>query len=279
MPTMPSKRFSSRLVLVTGSGSGIGRATALAFAREGAALVLCDVNEAGLAETAAAARALGSTVDARRVDVSKRDEMRAFADDVHRDHEAVDVLVNNAGVALAAKVADTSLEDWEWILSINLWGVIHGVHFFVPKMARRGRGHVVNVSSVAGLVAAEPLAAYSTSKFAVVGLSEALRDELAPQGIGVTVICPGVIDTPIVQASRNRGAYARDAFRARTADLYKKRGYGPEKVAAAILDAIVENRGIVPVSPEAWALWAAKRLSPALAVGAVRRLNRTVSSR
>lgn len=276
-PVKKKNRFHNKLALVTGAGSGIGRATALALAGEGANLVLCDINHDNLEGAAAEARALGGDVMARVVDVSKRDAVRAFAEEVHATLGPLDVLVNNAGVALVGSIADTSLDDWEWILSINLWGVIHGVHFFVPPMAARGSGHVVNVSSVAGLVAAMPLGAYSTTKFAVVGLSEALRDELSQKGVGVTVICPGVINTPIVSASRNRGKYAGDAFRERTAKLYRQRDYGPDKVAAAILDAIEHNRGVVPVSPEAWALWAAQRVSPALAVKAVRALNKRMT--
>jgi NAD(P)-dependent dehydrogenase (short-subunit alcohol dehydrogenase family) len=252
-----------KVALVTGAASGIGRETALAFARAGADVVLCDVNEAGLEETAAAASALGRRVLARRADVAGREEMRAFAGEVHREHEAVDVLVNNAGVGLGGGFLDTSLEDWGWVLSINLWGVIHGCHFFVPAMVARGRGgHVVNVSSAAGLVATAPLAAYSTTKFAVFGLSEALRDELQAHGIGVTAVCPGIINTPITGSARMRGRVATDEARARLVAAYQRRNYGPERVAAAIVKAVVRNRPVVPVSPEAWILYFMKRLSP-----------------
>src|SRR4051794_1525480 len=139
-PMKPS--FDGKLALITGAGSGIGRATATAFARAGADLVLCDIDEAGLEATAAPLRGLGRRVSSHRVDVSSRDEMRAFADEVERTHGAVDVLVNNAGVAIAAPILETSLEDWSWILSINVWGVVHGCHFFAPGMVRRGRGHI-----------------------------------------------------------------------------------------------------------------------------------------
>src|SRR6185295_18443874 len=121
---------------------------------------------------------------------------------------------------------ETSLEDWEWILSINLWGVIHGCHFFVPGMVRRGSGHVVNVASAAGLVTMPDLAAYGTTKFAVVGLTEALREEVRPLGIGVTTICPGIINTGITHTSRLRGA--REAMRESMIAFYEKRNSGPE---------------------------------------------------
>ncbi len=209
---MDVTNLRDRTALVTGAGSGIGRASALAFARRGANLAICDVNEASLAATEAEARKLGVSVVARRVDVANADEMQAFAGAVHAEVEAVDVLMNNAGVGLGGGVLETSLEDWHWIVGINLFGVVHGIHHFVPAMVRRGRGgHVVNVASMAGYVAGSILPAYSTTKFAVIGLSESLREELAPHRIGVTAVCPGIINTGIVQASRLRGAQATEA--------------------------------------------------------------------
>src|SRR5262249_12558017 len=149
-----------------------------------------------------------------------------FADAVHADGGAVDVVVNNAGVGLAGGIRETSLEDFEWVLNVNLWGVIHGCHFFVPKMVEKRAGHVVNVSSLLGLVAGAGTLGYSTAKFAVVGLSESMRAELAPHGVHVSVICPGAIDTNIIKTTR----YKRDpeATRARVLALYKKRAVGAE---------------------------------------------------
>jgi len=257
--------LAGKLAVVTGAASGIGRETALALARAGADLAVCDLNEAGLGETASTAGALGRRVLTRRVDVARRDDVRGFAADVHREHEAVDVLVNNAGVGLGGGFLDTALEDWEWVVSINLWGVIHGCHFFLPPMVKRGRGgHVVNVSSVAGYLATAQLAAYSTTKFAVFGLSEALRDELRPHGIGVTTVCPGLINTPITTSARMLGRYGTEAARAALVTTYRRRNYGPERVAAAIVKAIVRNRAVAPVSPEAWVMYVLKRLSPGL---------------
>jgi NAD(P)-dependent dehydrogenase (short-subunit alcohol dehydrogenase family) len=268
--------IAGKTALVTGAGSGIGRETALAFARAGADLVLCDVNEQGLEEVAAAIRGLGRRVLARRVDVASRDAMRAFAAEVHRERDAVDLLMNNAGVGLGGGFLDTSLEDWDWIVGINFWGVVHGCHFFVPPMVARGRGgHVVNVSSAAGFVAGAQLAAYSTTKFAVFGLSEALRDELRPHGIGVTTVCPGFINTPIVGSARMLGRAAAPEARAALADFYQRRAYGPERVAANILKAVARNRAVAPISPEAWVIYLVKRLAPGLAA----RLNRSMTER
>ncbi len=261
--------MAGRLALVTGAGSGIGRETALLCARRGADLALCDVDEAGLASTEAEARQLGRDVLARRVDVADRAQMQAFATAVHERVDAVDLLVNNAGVGLGAGFLETPLEDWDWILPINVMGVVHGCHMFVPPMVERGRvGHVVNLSSAAGYFANPSLAAYTATKFAVLGLSEALRIELRPHGIGVTAVCPGLINTPITRNSRLRGT--AEAKRERFVRLYERRNYGPERVAQRILHAVQRNRAVMPVTAEAWGMWWMARFAPSLARGVAR---------
>jgi NAD(P)-dependent dehydrogenase (short-subunit alcohol dehydrogenase family) len=270
---MDTSNLHGRMVLVTGAGSGIGRETALLAARRGADLAICDVDDAGLAEVEAGARALGRDVLARHVDVADREQMRAFAEAVHAQAGAVDLLVNNAGVGLAAGLLDTEPEDWDWIVSINLMGVVHGCQCFVPKMVERGAGgHVANLSSMAGFHASPALVAYSTTKFAVLGLSEALREELRPHGIGVTAICPGVINTPITVNTRMRGRATDPQVQERLRALYKRRNYGPERVAKNILKAVERNRSVAPVAAEAWVTYAIKRASPRLAGWAARRL-------
>jgi NAD(P)-dependent dehydrogenase (short-subunit alcohol dehydrogenase family) len=265
----------NRTVLVTGAASGIGRASAIALGARGADLALCDVDEAGMARTAESLATLGRGVFARRVDVSNAEEMGAFAEAVHKEVGAVDVLVNNAGVGLGAGFLDTTLEDWDWILGINLRGVVLGCHFFVPHMVERGQGgHVVNVASMAAYVPSELLCAYSTTKCAVLGFSEALRLELAPRGIGVTAVCPGVINTPITRTSRLRGRGAEPGVREEMVALYERRNYTAERVARAILRAVQRNRGVAPISPEAWASYYLKRLSPAALYALMGRLER-----
>jgi len=261
--------MNGRLALVTGAGSGIGRETALLCARRGADLALCDVDEAGLAATAAEAQRLGSDVFAQRVDVGDRAQMQAFADAVHGRVAGVDLLVNNAGVGLGANFLETPLEDWDWILPINVMGVVHGCKMFVPAMIERGRGgHVVNLSSAAGYFANPSLTAYTTTKFAVLGLSEALRIELRPRGIGVTAVCPGLINTPITRNSRLRGT--AESQRERVVRLYERRNYGPDRVAQRILHAVQRNRAVMPVTAEAWAMWWLMRFIPSLARGVAR---------
>ena len=173
--------------------------------------------------------------------------------------------MNNAGVAIGARFLETPVEDWDWILGINVKGVVHGCLAFLPRMIERGTGgHVVNVASAAGFVGTQMLAAYSTTKFAVVGMSESLREELAPHGIGVTAICPGIINTPITRATRTYGVAAGDANRDRIVDGYERRNYGPERVAHGVLRAIQKNRAVQPVAPEAWAMYWLKRFTPRL---------------
>lgn len=270
---METSNLRGRTVLVTGAGSGIGRELALLAARRGANLVVCDVDEPGLAEVESAVRDRGPGVLARQVDVASREQMRDFADAVHAEAGPVDLLVNNAGVGLGAGFLDTELEDWDWILGVNVLGVVHGCHFFVPRMVERGAGgHVVNLSSMAGFFATPSLSAYSATKFAVLGFSEALREELRPHGIGVTAICPGLINTPITRTARARGSLADPAARERAVALYARRGYGPDRVARNILRAVERDRTVVPVAAEAWIAYALKRVSPRLAGWAARRL-------
>jgi NAD(P)-dependent dehydrogenase (short-subunit alcohol dehydrogenase family) len=261
---MDISNLKGRMAVVTGAASGIGRETALALARRGADLAVCDINAAALDAFAGELEKLGGKVIRQRVDVAERGDMERFAAAVHGEVEAVDVLVNNAGVGLGGGFLHTGLDDWDWVIGINLKGVIHGCHFFLPPMVEKRAGHVVNVASAAGLVATEALAAYSTTKFAVVGLSEALRDELAQFGIGVTAICPGIINTPITQSSRIVGPLATEQNRQEVIAAYQKRNYGPERVAHNILRAIERERAVAPVSPEAWALYYAKRFVPGL---------------
>jgi NAD(P)-dependent dehydrogenase (short-subunit alcohol dehydrogenase family) len=265
--------LTGRTVVVTGAGSGIGRETALLAARRGADLALCDVNEEGLAEAEAAARGMGRRVLTRCVDVSDREQMRGFADAVHEHAAPVDLLVNNAGVGLAARFLDTDLDDWDWVVGINVMGVVHGCHFFVPRMVEHGAGgHVANLSSMAGYHATPTLAAYTATKFAVLGLSEALREELQPHGIGVTAVCPGIINTAITASARTRGAAAVPGARERFVSLYERRNYGPDRVARNILKAVERNRSVAPVAAEAWAAYAMKRISPRVAGWAARRI-------
>jgi NAD(P)-dependent dehydrogenase (short-subunit alcohol dehydrogenase family) len=254
------KDLRGKTAVVTGAASGIGLATAQALAAEGCDLVIADVDAGRLGRAEKDLAATGVGVRARVLDVSSRDAVRAFAEEVG----APDVLVNNAGVGHSGGILNTPLEDWDWVLSINLWGVVHGCHFFAPKMVARKAGHIVNVSSVLGFTASPDTIAYAASKFAVFGLSEAMRGELSAHGVGVSTICPGMIDTAIISGTRFRTHGDPHARREKVKAMFTKRGYPPAKVAAAIVGAIKGDRAVVPVAPEAWALWYGKRFMPGL---------------
>jgi len=270
---MSISSINDAIVLITGAGSGIGRATALAFARRGARLVLCDIDAASLDSLATE---LGPRVVHQAVvDVADREAMRAFAAAVHAKVPAVDVLINNAGVAVHAGLLDTRLEDWDWLLGINLYGVIHGCHFFGPPMVARGRCHIVNLSSTYGFLAGSKVLAYATSKFGVFGLSEALRVELAASNIGVSTICPGIINTHIIDRAR----FALDGSRPDVQRFFQRRGSSPELVADAIVDAVLHKRSVVPVAAEAHLFYALSRLSPTLARTLVTLLDRPAVQR
>jgi NAD(P)-dependent dehydrogenase (short-subunit alcohol dehydrogenase family) len=260
---MDMSSLRGKTALVTGAASGIGLETALAFARRGADLVICDLDETRLGAAGERIEGLGRSVLARRVDVSSADEMGAFAAEVHQGIEAVDILMNNAGVAIGGPFLSTSLEDWNWILGINTLGVVHGCHFFIPNMVRRAQGgHVINVSSAAGYSASSMLPAYNATKFSVLGLSEALWEELRPHSIGVTAVCPGLIDTPITRSARLVGEMDKPEMREDMVRGYQRRGYTPDRVARNILKAVEKNRLVAPISPEAWALYYVKRFAP-----------------
>ncbi|MGW6729660.1 SDR family NAD(P)-dependent oxidoreductase [Nocardia sp. NPDC055029] len=262
---MNVKKLTGKVAVVTGAASGIGRETALLCARRGAFLALCDIDQSGLQETAELARAFGVEVMTEHVDIADDARMKKFAEVVHKRWGAADLLVNNAGIGLVAGFSDTTLDDWNRLISINLMGVVNGCRYFVPRMIDQGRrGHVVNVSSLAGLWANPTTCAYSTTKFAVVGFSEALRMELRPHRIGVSVVCPGVVNTPITSTSVIRGDNA-DAVRTRLTGIYARRNYGPEQAADRILRGVNRDQAVVLVTSEAHIMHAVTRFCPPLA--------------
>jgi NADP-dependent 3-hydroxy acid dehydrogenase YdfG len=267
-----ARALRDRIVVITGAGSGIGRATALAFAAEGARIAACDVEQGRLD---ALAGELGDrALVVRRVDVADRSQVRQFADDVHAVAPAADVLVNNAGVAVGGAFLDTTLEDWDWLLGVNLRGVVHGCHFFVPRMVARGDGgHVVNLSSILGIYPAANISAYVASKFAVRGLSQSLREELAPHRIGVTAICPGMIATAIVADARISGQLA--ARQGKVTEAFQTRGAPPSLVAAAIVESVRTNPAVRVVGTDAKVIAALSRVAP----GALPRLAATLQKR
>ncbi|MFE4330239.1 SDR family oxidoreductase [Streptomyces sp. NPDC056831] len=267
-------RFGGQLVLVTGAAGGIGRATAFAFAEAGARVVAVDRDAEGAARTAEMARLIGSPEAwGEAVDVSDEQAMEKLAEKVATEYGIVDVLVNNAGIGLSGSFLETTSEDWKNVLDVNLWGVIHGCRIFGKQMAERGQGgHIVNTASAAAYQPSRALPAYSTSKAAVLMLSECLRAELADRSIGVSAICPGIVNTNITATTHFAGADAAEEKRLqkRTSRLYGLRNYPPERVADAILKAVVRNQAVVPVTPEARGARLLSRFSPGALRGIAR---------
>jgi NAD(P)-dependent dehydrogenase (short-subunit alcohol dehydrogenase family) len=232
-----------RTAVVTGGASGIGRALILRFARDGANVVVADVDEPSMASVAGEAQALGVKAVAVRTDVSERSDVEALATRAFEAFGAVHVLCNNAGVAAWGGIESATHRDWQWVLGVNLWGVIHGVEAFVPRMIARGEpGHIVNTASMAGLIASKGLGVYNTSKYAVVGLSETLAKDLRPYRIGVSVLCPLGVQTRIRDSERNRPAALRNerAEPATPVELIG-RSLAPDAVADMVLTAIHAN--------------------------------------
>mgnify|MGYP001395995610 CR=1 FL=1 len=264
----PGRRpFEGSLVVVTGAGGGIGRATALAFAERGAEVVVADLDPDRARRTAELAGRLGPAGHPYRVDVADGGAMEAFAAAVLDGHGVPDVVVNNAGIGMAGSFLDHSVEDWRRVLDVNLWGVIHGSRLFAAQMVRRGLGgHIVNTASAAAYTPSRTLPAYATTKAAVLMLSECLRAELAGQGIGVSAICPGVVDTGITRSAVFAGAGEEEqaARRQRAARAYALRGYGPERVAERIVAAVRHDRAVVPVTAEARLARLGARVAPGL---------------
>jgi NAD(P)-dependent dehydrogenase (short-subunit alcohol dehydrogenase family) len=259
--------WAGRIAVVTGAGSGIGRETALAAAERGATVVCADIDEGRAKETVDRCRTLGVEAAAYAVDVSDAEAMVEFARRVQAEHGSPWLVVNNAGIAQVGSVLGTEDRDWEQILGVNVWGVLHGSRQFGRQMAEWGEGgHIVNVASAAAFTPSKTFPAYAMTKAAVLQFSESLRAELAPAGIGVSAICPGFVDTNIVMSTRFIGESEDEQQRRReeTDALYKRRNLTPDTVAAAIVRAVDKDKPVVLVGTEAHLARAAARVSPGL---------------
>jgi NAD(P)-dependent dehydrogenase (short-subunit alcohol dehydrogenase family)/pimeloyl-ACP methyl ester carboxylesterase len=263
----PREYFGDTLVSVTGAGSGIGRETALAFASEGAELVVSDIDEATVKDTAAQITARGGVVHAYTLDVSDAEAVEEFAERVSTEHGVPDIVVNNAGVGHAGMFLDTPREEYDRVLAINFGGVVNCCRSFGRRLVDRGTGgHIVNISSMAAYSPQQSMNAYATSKAAVFMFGDCLRAELDQAGVGLTTVCPGVINTNIVHTTRFDVPATKqgkvDARRAQIEKMFAARRYGPDKVAKAIVSAVKKNKPIRPVAPEAYFVYGVAHLLP-----------------
>jgi NAD(P)-dependent dehydrogenase (short-subunit alcohol dehydrogenase family) len=271
----PLGSVAGRVAVVTGAAGGIGRATARALGRRGAVLALCDIDTKGLESVAEALRNTGAQVLARRVDVAEPESVAAFAREVERELGPAALLVNAAGVVVLGSFLDTTADDWTHVLDVNLKGPAHVCRAFLPAMRAAGKGgFIVNVASAAAFATQSELSAYGSAKHGLAGLSEALRDELAGDAIGVALVCPGFVNTPILERARVRGADP-EGRRHAAERLLRSRGLSAERVAERIVRAAERGEAVVPVGLEARALRLLARVAPwALAplFGRLRRL-------
>ncbi|MXG91947.1 SDR family NAD(P)-dependent oxidoreductase [Nocardioides flavescens] len=249
------KTLDDKVVVITGAGSGIGRALALDLARRGSLLALSDVDEAGLAETVSLVERAGvRRVRSDRLDVSDRGAMQRYALDVVQDLGRVNVVINNAGVALSGDLDDLDYSDIDWIIGVNFWGVVHGTKEFLPHLIASGDGHVVNLSSLFGLVSMPGQSMYNATKYAVRGMTEALREEMLIAGhpVGVTSVHPGGIKTAI---ARNARVSAKES-QEKTAKFFDEKlaKMTPERAAEVIIAGILKNKARVLVGIDAHAL-------------------------
>jgi len=255
--------LSTGVAVLTGAGSGIGRALAQQLAAAGSALALADIDEAGLKQTIESLEGRSAAISTHVTDVAEEASVSAFAEDVRSRHGRVTLLINNAGVSLHGDFEEISLDDFRWLMNINFWGTVYGVKYFLPVLKREGRAHIVNLSSVFGIIAPAGQCAYSASKFAVRGFTEALRHELDGSNVCVSCVHPGGIQTPIARRSRI-GAGASESKREKNIARFERLARTPpEKAAARILRAVERREPRILIGTDAYQIDILQRLRPA----------------
>lgn len=261
-----------RLVVVTGAGSGIGRATALRFAETGATLLVSDIDEGTAKQTAMIIVDAGAKAHAHRLDVTDDDAWASYATEVRERFGVPDLLVNNAGLTVVGGFLEQSKQAWDKQLAVNFEGMVNGCRHFAPMMADARRGHIVNVSSLMAYTPLPLTPSYNVSKAAILMFSETLRGELASHGVGVSAVCPGLIATAIGQNADVQSNTGVDEYRVATAQQFffdqlerfgPILGLGPEVAARGIARAVRYNIAVLPIRPESWVFYAASRISPA----------------
>ena len=264
------KKLDGKKVVITGAASGLGRELSLALARKGCRIGIVDINLEGAEETLRMVESAGGSGEVYELDVRVVKDWEAMADHFFSSWGGVDVLVNNAGVVSLGHVGDIPIEDWEWIFSINFWGMLYGCHTFIPRMKEQGGGHIVNVASAGGLISLPELGPYNTTKAAVVSLSETLRSELASSKIGVTVVCPVFFKTNLLDDMRCTDEFQFEFSHA----TFEHARMAADEVAQAVVRAVERRQLYVVPQVPGKLFWLIKRMNPGLFYGSLAFLNR-----
>jgi len=260
------KQLAGKVAAITGAGSGIGQALALELAQLGCEVAISDKNEAGLQETMQRVQALGAKCSSTTLDVADRTAVYAWADQVVAHHGRVNLIFNNAGVSLSETVESMSYENFEWLMNINFWGVVYGTKAFLPYLKQSGEGHIINISSVFGIIGVPSQSAYNAAKFAVRGFTESLREEMQLEGarVGVTCVHPGGIKTNIVRSSRiGDVGKAGSSNPAKAAAMFEKAARTtPQEAAKVILAGVRKRSPRVLIGTDAHIIDTVQRLLP-----------------
>ncbi|MBT8131745.1 MAG: SDR family oxidoreductase [Gammaproteobacteria bacterium] len=253
-----SKALAQKRILITGAGSGLGLAIARKYAAHGWRVAITDVDETRADAALGEIRVAGGDGFATGCDVRQLNDLTALRDRLISEWSGVDIVVNNAGVAGAGTVADTPMEDWEWALDINLMGVVRGCHVFAPLLAEQGNGHIVNIASFAGIAQAPAMASYNVTKIGVIGLSESLRTEMHPYGVGVSVVCPSFFQTNLMESFRTPDP----ALRIVASKYLSRATITADDVAKDIYESVLRGRFMIITHKDARWLYRLKRFAP-----------------
>jgi NAD(P)-dependent dehydrogenase (short-subunit alcohol dehydrogenase family) len=272
---MTKRRFAGKRVVITGAGSGLGRSLALRFAREGWRVAIADIHVPRAEETLALVRGAGGDGFVQHCDVSRDADLEALAERVKNEWSGVDVVVNNAGIAAAGTVHETSLDDWEAVLNVNLLGVVRGCRVFVPMLLAQKSGHVVNIASFAALASAPGMASYNVAKAGVFSLSESLRAEVFDEGVDVTVACPAFFRTNLLESFRGADPTAKHTV----GRIMERAKITAEHVADDIYQAVMTGKFLVISHPDSRWQYRVKRVVPELFYREVRRMMKKMVGR
>jgi len=249
-----------RSAVITGAASGLGRELAIALAKRGYQILIADINQAGMEKTLDSVRQAGGDGELYTCDVSKPDEVQGMADHAFSNGKRVDLLINNAGVVTVGHIGDIRLEDWQWCVGINFWGMLHGCHSFIPGLKAQGGGHIINIASSAGLFSLMQMGPYNVTKAAIISLSETLRTELAPHNIGVTVSCPMFFNTHLLDTMRYRDRFQHEFAHS----AFEHGRLSAREVAERTVRAFEKNRLYEIPQWTGKMYWILKRLAPSL---------------